>query len=112
MSGSGLILGSAIWVAVAKAKIKHESGDDIERGAYVAVNSHEEQYSKFHEEEEFELEDLGEEDGEGNASGSLSTSAPATPTTLTRRHSDAGSDNFQIPHGEMEGAKRREEVNI
>lgn len=95
LSGSGLILGSAIWVAVAKSKIKHENQDDLERSGYVAVNNEEQGWKRN---EEFELEEMDDDDEvEGSASASTSSSTPATPTMMTGRPS---------------GEQRKEEVPI
>jgi hypothetical protein len=67
ISGSGLILGGAIWVAVAKSRIKQEHSDDLERNGYIALNG-EEQGIK---ENDFDLEEFGD-DEEEQAGSSLS----------------------------------------
>jgi hypothetical protein len=103
LSGSGLILGSAIWVAIAKAKVKHENHDDLERGGYVAVNNQDEPHGKLHD-EEFELGDLDEDD-EGSASGSGSTSAPTTPTTLTSRPSVESVNGYENHERDLDTVK-------
>ena len=69
-----MILGGAIWVAIAKSKIKHENPDDLERGGnYEAVNT-DEQTGKYNE---FELGDMS--DDEDGHVGSSSSSAPGSP---------------------------------
>lgn len=40
ISGSGLILGGTIWVAIAQSRTKQERSDDLESG-YVVLNSEE-----------------------------------------------------------------------
>ncbi len=68
-----MILGGAIWVAVAKSRVKHEHQDDLEMNGYVAVNS-DEQNGK---ENEFELGAISEEE-EDQVGSSLSL--PQTPS--------------------------------
>jgi hypothetical protein len=58
LSGSGLILGGAIWVAVAKSRIKHE--EDVERDQYRAVELDE--TNGMHNEDEFEAGDDGDDE--------------------------------------------------
>ena len=69
ISGSGLILGGAIWVAIAKSRIKHDDQDDLERNGYVSVNN-EEQTGK---ENEFELGEISEEEEERVVGSSYSS---------------------------------------
>jgi hypothetical protein len=73
ISGSGLILGGAIWVAVAKSRIKQEHRDDLERSGYIAVNG-EEQDGK---ENNFGLEELDDEEDEQVESSSNSPRSPS-----------------------------------
>ena len=54
ISGSGMILGGAIWVAMAKTKIKHETLDDLERNEYEPIIT-EEQSGEY---KEFELGEI------------------------------------------------------
>ena len=55
ISGSGLILGGAIWVAVAKARITNEP-DDLERNGYVLLNGDEQALK----ESGFELDEISD----------------------------------------------------
>jgi len=68
ISGSGLILGGAIWVAVAKSRIKHGQ-DDLERNEYVALNRDEQNVK----DNEFQLGEVDDEEDEHMASSSGST---------------------------------------
>ena len=72
-----MILGGAIWVAVAKSRVKHEHQDDLERSGYVAVNG-DEQNGK---ENEFELGVISE-DEDDQVEGS--SSSPQTPSSDRR----------------------------
>jgi hypothetical protein len=74
ISGSGMILGGAVWVAIAKSKIKHDNLDDLERNDYEAVNT-DEQTGKYNE---FELGEISDNEEDGRL-GSSSSSAPGTP---------------------------------
>lgn len=65
-----MILGGAIWVAIAKSKIKHDNPDDPERNDYEAVNTDE--HTGKHD--EFELGEMSDDD-DGHVGGS-SSSAP------------------------------------
>ena len=74
ISGSGMILGGAVWVAIAKSKIKHDNPDDLERNDYEAVNT-DEQTGKYNE---FELGEISDDEEDGHL-GSSSSTAPGTP---------------------------------
>jgi hypothetical protein len=63
-----LILSGAIWVAVAKSRIKHENQDDIERNQYVAVNGEEQQLK-----DEFELGEIDDDKTVGSPSSPWSS---------------------------------------
>ena len=80
ISGSGLILGGAIWVAVTKSRIKHEHQDDWERNEYIAVDS-DEQSGK---ETEFELGDVSDHEDE-----QVGGSSPSRRTSSRIRRSEA-----------------------
>jgi hypothetical protein len=86
ISGSGLILGGAIWVAVAKARIKHDGQDDVERGGYTAVMGEED----LAKENEFELGDL--EEREDVPAG---LSSPASPRARDSEELERDSGNIQ-----------------
>lgn len=74
ISGSGLILGGAFWVAIAKSRIKHDHQVDLERSEYVPVDS-EEQNGK---ENEFELGEISEDEEERVRSSSSSPRRPSS----------------------------------
>jgi drug/metabolite transporter (DMT)-like permease len=73
ISGSGLILGGAIWVAVAKAKLHHEHGDDLERNEYIPVNNEDEAGKTT----EFELGEFSDTEDE------LVESSSGSPKTVS-----------------------------
>ena len=79
ISGSGLILGGAVWVAIAKSRVKHDNGDDLERNEYAVVNG-EDHDGK----DDFELGEISEDDEEVVAS---SSSSPVTPNSPVRNNS-------------------------
>ena len=86
ISGSGLILGGAIWVAVAKSKIKHDHPDDLERSEYIAVDGDENQ-----KDNEFELGELSDDeiDEHGpSTSGSSSSEAQNKEISLEEQVED------------------------
>ena len=91
ISGSGLILGGAIWVAVAKSRIQHQ--DDLERNEYVALNN-DEQSGK---DTEFELGDISDEEDEQVGS---SSSSPRTPSR-DRRSEDITREDEEFKDGEL-----------
>lgn len=77
ISGSGLILAGAIWVAVAKSRVKHDT-DDLERNEYTAVNGHE-PAGKVNE---FELGEVSDDDDDDEVNEDVvesSSSAPPSP---------------------------------
>jgi drug/metabolite transporter (DMT)-like permease len=73
ISGSGLILGGAIWVAIAKSRIKHDHQDDLERNEYAPVNNDE----HTGKDNEFELGEISEDEEEQVASSSGSPRRPS-----------------------------------
>ena len=75
ISGSGLILGGAIWVAVAKSRVKHDV-DDVERNGYTAVNG-DEHTGKVNE---FELGEISDEEEDNADVGVSSSSIPPSPS--------------------------------
>ena len=70
-----MILGGAIWVAVAKSRVKHDM-DDLERNEYTAVNG-DEQLGKVNE---FELGEMSDEDEDNADAGEGSSSTPPSPS--------------------------------
>ena len=78
ISGSGLILGGAIWVAVAKSRVKLENHDDLERNEYLPVGTDEE-----HGKDEFELGEIS--DAEETAESSSSPQGSPTEERRNRR---------------------------
>jgi hypothetical protein len=79
ISGSGLILGGAIWVAIAKSRIKHDNQDDLERNDYAAVDNED-----LDGKDDFELGAISDDDEEVVAS---SSSSPTTPRSPLRNNS-------------------------
>jgi drug/metabolite transporter (DMT)-like permease len=75
ISGSGLILGGAIWVAVAKSRVKHDV-DDVERNGYTAVNG-DDHTGKVNE---FELGEISDEEEDNADVGVSSSSIPPSPS--------------------------------
>lgn len=69
-----MILGGAIWVAVAKSRVKHDT-DDLERNGYTSVNG-DEQSGKLNE---FELGEINDDDEDIADVGESSSSAPPSP---------------------------------
>jgi hypothetical protein len=68
-----LILGGAIWVAVAKSRIKHQHHDDLEGNHYVRVDGVE-QIGK--PAEDFELGEMSDDEDGLHPSSSSSSSQP------------------------------------
>ena len=99
ISGSGLILGGAIWVAVAKSRIKHEHHDDLERNDYVRVDG-EEQIGK--PAEDFELGEMSD-DEEGVHPGSSSSSSQAIESS-SQDEGDRTDEGY--------GDREREDLNV
>lgn len=95
ISGSGLILGGAIWVAIAKSRIKHDQ-DDLERNEYAPVNSDE----HTGKDSEFELGEISEDEEEQIASSSGSprrSSSDQRSENITREE-----DTLKVAgHGEL-----------
>jgi hypothetical protein len=99
ISGSGLILGGAIWVAVAKSRIKHDHHDDLERNDYVRVDG-EEQVGK--PAEDFELGEMSDDENGLHPSSSSSSSHPMNSVI----HDDGeGSDKGHVD-------REREDLNV
>jgi hypothetical protein len=100
ISGSGLILGGAIWVAVAKSRIKVEHPEDLERNEYVALDG-EEHDGKLNEFELGELSD-DEEDHVGASSSSHGSPRGEMENGDTNRDTDnmivAGDGEFSEVH--------------
>jgi hypothetical protein len=86
ISGSGLILGGAIWVAVAKSRIKHDNQDDLERNEYVAVDGEENAKDEF---------ELGELDDDEDVAESSSTPS-STPEERPNRDIAREEENMNI----------------
>lgn len=83
-----MILGGAIWVAIAKSRIKQEHSGDLERNGYIALNS-EEQDGK---EDNFEVEESSDDENEQAESSSSVPYAPSREqhigNTLRREQED------------------------
>jgi hypothetical protein len=69
-----LILAGAIWVAVAKSRVKHDT-DDLERNEYTAVNG-DEPAGKVNE---FELGEVSDDEEDNADVGQSSSSLPPSP---------------------------------
>jgi hypothetical protein len=93
ISGSGLILGGAVWVAVAKSRVNHERQDDLEANEYVAVNSEE----RSGKETEFELGYFSDHEEEQVGS---SSSSPRTPSK-ERWSEDITGEDEDLKDGEL-----------
>lgn len=89
-----MILGGAVWVAIAKSRIKHDNADDLERNEYTAVNG-EDHDGK----DEFELGEMSEDDEEVVAS---SSSSPVTPSSPVRNNSGEVMQE-EVPSNVVEG---------
>lgn len=72
-------MGGAVWVAIAKSRVKHDNVDDLERNEYAVVNG-EDHDGK----DDFELGEISEDDEEVVAS---SSSSPVTPNSPLRNSS-------------------------
>jgi hypothetical protein len=78
ISGSGLILGGAIWVAVAKSRLRPENSDDRERNEYIAIRGE----NHCGKSDGSELEELlsDDEDSDLHVTTSASGSTCSTPS--------------------------------
>ena len=94
-----MILGGAIWVAVAKSRVKHDT-DDLERNGYTPVNG-DEQSGKHNE---FELGEISDDDEEIADVGESSSSAPPSPRR-DRESMDIRKDEDLIVAGDRESSE-------
>ena len=81
-----MILGGAIWVAVAKSRIKYDTQDDLERNEYVAVDGDENAKDVF---------ELGELDDDQDIAESSSTPS-STPEGPPSRDIAREEENMNI----------------
>jgi len=88
LSGSGLILGGAIWVAVAKSRIKFERTDDLERSEYVRVGGEEE----IRNPTEFESGAMSDEELRSTISSSISPRSESEAETKKPKGSEDEND--------------------
>jgi hypothetical protein len=91
ISGSGLILGGAVWVAIAKSRIKHDNQDDLERNDYAAVNNED-----LDGKDDFELGEVSDDDDEVVAGSSSSPTSPRSP----------------LRNNSVEAAREDEDMNV
>jgi len=104
ISGSGLILGGAIWVAVAKSKIKHDHPEDLERSEYIAVDGDENQ-----KDNEFELGELS--DDEIDEHGPSTSGSPPREATSEEIQRDVEREVNVSDVGALTEANRLNEVD-
>jgi hypothetical protein len=87
ISGSGLILGGAIWVAIAKSRIKRQRNEDLEPSGYVRVNGEEQNRKPT----ELDLGEMSEDEGEPRHT-SCSSSSPRTESSPQAKEKEGCED--------------------